>query len=79
MKNREYASRGIPFIYSECDSDFDDKDYVIKAPADESPIDVNCIIDFMEHFSTPASVIRESVKSLSWESQMQRVVEEMMA
>ena len=79
LKNREYASRGIPFIYSECDSDFDDKDYVIKAPADESPIDVNCIIDFMEHFSTPASVIRESVKSLSWESQMQRVVEEMMA
>lgn len=23
LKNREYASRGIPFIYSECDSDFD--------------------------------------------------------
>ncbi|MBR2035717.1 MAG: glycosyltransferase family 1 protein, partial [Prevotella sp.] len=28
LKNREYATRGIPFIYSETDSDFDDKPYV---------------------------------------------------
>jgi hypothetical protein len=34
LKNREYAARGIPFIYSETDSDFDQKPYVLKAPAD---------------------------------------------
>ena len=38
LKNREYATRGIPFIYSEQDSDFDHLPYVLKAPADESPI-----------------------------------------
>ena len=36
LKNREYATRGIPFIYSEQDSDFDGQPYIIKAPADES-------------------------------------------
>ena len=37
LKNREYATRGIPFIYSEQDTDFDHQPYVLKAPADESP------------------------------------------
>ena len=36
LKNREYATRGIPFIYSEQDSDFDQQPYIIKAPADDS-------------------------------------------
>ena len=34
LKNREYATRGLPFIYSEQDSDFDQQPYVIKAPAE---------------------------------------------
>ena len=37
LKNREYATRGIPFIYSEQDPDFDNQPYILKAPADESP------------------------------------------
>lgn len=40
LKNREYAARGIPFIYSETDEDFEQMPYVLKAPADESPIDI---------------------------------------
>lgn len=32
LKNREYAARGIPFVYSENDSDFDGMPYVMKAP-----------------------------------------------
>lgn len=77
LKNREYASRGIPFIYSERDSDFDNCPYVIKAPADETPINVQQIVDFMSHFSMTASEIRKSVESLSWKIQMQRVVHEL--
>jgi glycosyltransferase involved in cell wall biosynthesis len=38
LKNREYAARGLPFIYSEDDEDFDNMPYIIKAPPDESPI-----------------------------------------
>lgn len=77
LKNREYAARGIPFIYSEEDSDFDQQPYVLKAPADESPIDVDGIIRFLSiHREQPAD-IRQSVDYLSWKVQMQRVLEQL--
>jgi len=75
LKNREYAARGIPFIYSETDEDFDDKKYVLKAPADETPIDINRIIDFYQHLTLSPTDIRTSVKNLSWENQMQKVID----
>ena len=76
LKNREYATRGIPFIYSEQDSDFDQQPYVLKAPADESPIDIQRIIDFTSHFTMQPAEIRRSVEHLTWKIQMQRVVEQ---
>ena len=78
LKNREYATRGIPFIYSEQDSDFDNQPYVLKAPADESPIDIQQIIDFIDRFSMKPEDIRKTVEHLTWKIQMQRVVEEVM-
>lgn len=75
LKNREYATRGIPFIYSEQDSDFDNQPYVVKAPADESPIDIQRIVDFMGRFSMKPEDIRKTVEHLTWKIQMQRVVE----
>ena len=79
LKNREYATRGIPFIYSEQDSDFDNQPYVIKAPADESPIDIQQIIDFVESFTMKPIDIRKTVEHLTWKIQMQKVVDSMSA
>ena len=79
LKNREYATRGLPFIYSERDSDFDDKPYVMKAPADESPIDVKNILEFIEtHIFTPQE-IRNTVGCMSWKNQMEIVVDSVMS
>ena len=75
LKNREYATRGIPFIYSEQDSDFDHQPYVLKAPADESPIDIQQIIDFVDHFKMKPDEIRKTVEHLKWKIQMQRVLD----
>ena len=75
LKNREYATRGIPFIYSEQDNDFDHQPYVLKAPADESPVNIQQIIDFMEHFAMKPEEIRKTVEHLSWKIQMQRVLD----
>ena len=75
LKNREYATRGIPFIYSEQDSDFDHQPYVVKAPADETPIDIQQILDFMEHFTMSPSEIRKTVEHLTWKIQMQKVID----
>ena len=74
LKNREYATRGIPFIYSEQDSDFDHQPYVLKAPADESPINIQQIIDFVDGFAMQPEEIRKTVEHLSWKIQMQRVI-----
>jgi glycosyltransferase involved in cell wall biosynthesis len=75
LKNREYATRGMPFIYSEQDGDFDNQPYVLKAPADESPVNMQKIVDFMKDFSMKPEDIRKTVEPLQWKYQMQKVVD----
>ena len=74
LKNREYACRGIPFIYSENDSDFDNQSYIIKAPADDTPINIEQILHFIDNFSIQPEDIRKTVENLSWKIQMGIVV-----
>lgn len=75
LKNREYAARGLAFIYSEIDDDFENKSYIIKAQPDESPIDINKIINFYRSQRLTPQQIRDSIKDLSWEKQMQKVID----
>ena len=76
LKNREYATRGIPFIYSEKDSDFDHMPYVMKASPDESPINIQDILDFIDRHNPNPLEIRKTVENLSWKIQMKRVIDE---
>lgn len=75
LKNREYAARGIPFIYSEIDEDFENMSYILKIPADESPVDINQIITFYNTLHLSPDEIRNSIKSLSWDLQMKKVID----
>lgn len=75
LKNREYAARGIPFIYSEMDEDFDKMPYVIKAKADESPINVDKITEFIEKKGFNTKEIRSSITHLTWKEQMKKVID----
>ena len=74
LKNREYAARGIPFIYSETDSDFDKLPYILKMPADESAINIEDIIRFYQSLAITPQQIRDSIEDLSWKNQMKRVI-----
>ena len=76
LKNREYAARGISFIYSENDSDFENMPYIIKAPADESPINVKEIINYIDTRNIDPADIRRTVEHLSWKYQMEKVITE---
>lgn len=76
LKNREYATRGIPFIYSEQDSDFDDKSYVLKAVPNETPINVQQILDYIDHNQFCPQDIRNTINHLSWKIQMKHVIDE---
>lgn len=78
LKNREYAARGIPFVYSERDSDFDAMPYVLKAPADDSPLDIAALAGWLDAADRTPEHIRRTIEgSLSWERQMQKVMTEM--
>lgn len=75
LKNREYAARGIPFIYSETDSDFDNRPYVWKVPANEEAIDIDRLVEFYHSRPWQPVEIRDSICHLSWKEQMQLVVD----
>lgn len=74
LKNVEYAARGIPFIYSEINEDFDDASYVMRIKADDSPVNIPSIIEFYQHIQASPINIRASIASLSWDNQIEKVV-----
>ncbi len=74
LKNREYAARGIPFIYSETDHDFDTRAYILKIPANESSVNILSLIEFYNKTKWNPQEIRHSIKMLSWDSQMHKVL-----
>lgn len=74
LKNREYAARGIPFIYSEIDDDFEQMPYIHKINPDESPVVIEDIIDFYSQLSITSEEIRNSITHLSWTEQMKKVL-----
>lgn len=73
LKNVEYAARGIPFIYSEDNNDFDNKEYVIKVPPNETPINIKSVLDCYSQINNEPKQIRETICNLSWDCQMQKV------
>lgn len=74
LKNREYAARGIPFVYSETDTDFDKKPYVLKVPADETAVKIEDIIKYNQQLAITPQQIRDSITELSWKHQMGKVI-----
>jgi len=74
LKNREYAARGIPFIYSEIDADFEQMPYILKITPDESPINIKSLIDFYHQVDLSPQQIRDSIKHLSWSCQLKKVI-----
>lgn len=67
LKNREYCARGIPFMYSEIDRDFENLDFVLKVPDNESNIEVNTIINFLETNTFSIETERAyAEKNLTW-------------
>lgn len=75
LKNREYAARGLAFMYSEIDSDFDTRAYIYKVEANNSPVDIPKLLDFIDNCHVPAEEIRQSIKPLSWTNQMKKCLE----
>lgn len=77
LKCVEYAARGIPFIYSDINSDFDNCPFIKRVSQDDTPIDVNELLVFLEGQTTSPEEIRQYVAdNLTWDIQMKKVLDE---
>lgn len=78
LKNREYAGRGIPFIYSECDYliEKEKPNFIGKFPENDEPIDLYEVIKFHKSEKMNNLEIRNfALKHLSWEAQQKIIME----
>ena len=78
LKNVEYAARGIPFLYSEKNNDFDCQPYVIKVSSDDSAIDVEWLVKkYIKISNSKISHldIRSSIEDkMSWNLQIKKII-----
>lgn len=74
LKNMEYCVRGIPFIYSEKNSIFDNQNFILKIPEDDSPINIKELIQFyIKTKALSTDNMRNYVVSFTWENQMKKI------
>ena len=71
LKAREYCARGLPFISSSLDSDFDPNfKFRFKCEVNENPIDINSVIKFYKQLNWNTEkqdkLISFAVEHLSW-------------
>ena len=80
LKAREYCARGVPFVLGSDDPDFPDGiPFVHQVAADESPIDVSALADFVDNLrerSPDASIVmrRYAEQRLTWNAKLEPIV-----
>lgn len=83
LKTREYTARGLPFIYAYTDPDFNDsaKEFALQFPNDDSPIDIQEVIDFAQRVLSdpehPQKMRAYAEQYLDYEVKMRRLAEEL--
>ncbi|MCC4722352.1 glycosyltransferase [Salinicoccus sp. RF5] len=79
LKVREYCARGIPFIIANEEGGINEsKSFVCRVSSDDSPININKIIDFY-HSVSEKKDFREELRNyaklnLTWKAQMDKVM-----
>lgn len=72
LKHREYAARGIPFIYGMSDPDFDEKNYIYKIK--DGDINIKNILKWYDNLKINKLNLRNDCKKLSWENQFKKIL-----
>lgn len=75
LKNREYCAKGLPMIFSEEDSDFENVPFVYHILPTEEEIDVEDIIKWYNQLQITPKEIRKYCEKLSWDIQMKKIIE----
>lgn len=79
IKSKEYVAKGLPVILGYKDRALSrELPFVFSVPPDDSPIDINEILEKYFSMQTSSKEIRKYAREkLSWEAQMKKVIEEM--
>ncbi|MCP5206922.1 MAG: glycosyltransferase [Hahellaceae bacterium] len=78
LKHREYCARGLPFVRSGDDIDFDQAPFNLLVPGNDLPINIDKVASFLESLSAERVDYREiirayALKHLSWEDEFRRL------
>ena len=66
LKNREYCARGIPLVSSTIDPGFPkDFPYLLTATADETPIEISALVDFVANVKRKHPDYSEEIRSFA--------------
>jgi glycosyltransferase involved in cell wall biosynthesis len=79
LKSREYFARGIPFVTSSFDDDFDDRNpYIVKVSGDDNPFDIRELINFAYKLNTdpahPQKMRQYAIAHLDWSVKMKKLL-----
>ena len=78
LKNREFAARGIPFIFSEYDEVIEKENpkFILKLPQNDTAVDIEDVIEFYSKEKETKEEIRNFARDyLSWDTQMKKIIE----
>ena len=78
LKLREYSTRGLPFVYANDDPALTEElKFCIKFANDDTPIDVNMVIKFIESLKdntiTPQEIRNYAEEHMTWQKQFEKV------
>lgn len=71
LKHREYAARGIPFVYGLADHSFSGSSYALRI--DDGPLNLDSILSWYDGLSVTRADIRKDAMRFNWTSQFRRV------
>ena len=75
LKHREYASRGIPFIYAGDDPDFENASWTHKISATEESVDIDSVSQFLEKVKTSNTAIKNFASdNLDWKIKLEGIL-----
>lgn len=77
LKNREYAAKGLPMIFSEKDPGFENVNFIYKALENENLLNIREIIKWYKNLKMSSEEIREFSKKFDWNIQMKKVLNEL--
>lgn len=73
LKHREYAARGIPFVYGLTDPDFSQSEYAYELP--DGVIDLAEVLRWLDSLDLDGEQIRADVRRLDWVAQLGDVLD----